>query len=486
MLPRRTLWFLLAVGVGFLVVLRTTAADGPPEKPVPAKPPTVKVEKSTLVAAVTAKGVVEAGTTDEVSIKLKAWMGPLAVKKVLVEHGTAVKKGDVLVEFDPEKLDQAIRDARQDRAISELALRQTELELPILEKQLPLDMAAAERDNKIALEDLKRFLDIDKPQSLQSAEFQLKSSAFSLEYAKDELKQLQKMYKDKDLTEETEEMVLKRQKYSVEMAEFSFKRSKLTTEQTVKIDLPRREQTARDTAAKSDLSFSKTKDSLPLSLAQKKLSFSKLKYEEVKAKDKLADLEADRAALTVIAPADGLVYYGKAVRAQWSGGTTLAPGGIVQTGEVFLTVVGTASLFVRAEVDEKDLRGLKAGLAGKATATAFPETPLAAKVTRVAAAPLGGKYEVRLELAGDPAAMGVVPGMTCSVRLVTAQRKDALSLPASAIFSDDTDEPSNFIYLSGKADMLGKRAVKIGKAFGDRVEILEGAKLGDEVLASKP
>jgi len=485
MLPRRTPWFLLAVGIGFLVILRTTAADGP-EKAVPTKSTTVKVEKSTLTAVVTAKGVVEAGTADEASIKLKAWLGPLVVKKVMVEHGTAVKKGDILVEFDPEKLDQAIRDARQDRAISELALRQTELELPILEKQLPLDLAAAERDHNIALEDLKRFLEIDKPQSLQSAEFQLKSAAFSLDYAKDELKQLLKMYKDKDLTEETEEMVLKRQKYSVEMSEFSYKRSKLMTEQSVKVELPRREQLARDTATKSELTYTKAKDSLPLSLAQKKLTFAKLKYEESKAKDRLADLEADRAALSVAAPADGLVYYGKTIRGQWSGGTTLNPGGMVQSGEVFMTVVSQSTLFVRAEVDEKDLRGLKAGLTGKASAPAFPETPLAVKVTRVAAAPLGGKYEIRLELTDAPADLGVVPGMSCSVRLVTALRKDALSLPSSAVFSDDSEELSNFIYLPSKTDMLVKRKVKVGRTFGDRMEILEGVKLGDEVLANKP
>jgi len=483
MLPRRTPWFLLAVGVGFLLVIRTTAADVADKAP-PAKPATVKVEKSNLTSAVVVKGAIDAGKSDEVSVKPKAWLGPLVIKKVAVEHGAPVKKGDVLLEFDGEKLDQMLRETKLDRAMADLSIRQSELELPILEKQLPLDLAAAEREAKNAADDLARFLEVDKPQSILSTEFQLKSSAFNLDYSRDELKQLQKMYKDKDLTEETEEMVLKRQKHSLEMAEYSSKQSKIFAEQSLKVTLPRREITARDAATKAEIALLRAKDSLPLAFNLKKLGFEKLKYEEAKSRERLNDLQVDRAALTVTAPADGIAYYGRSIRGNWSGGANLIPGGTVQPGEVFVTVVAPSPLTVRAEVDEKDLRGLKAGLEGKATATAFPDAPFAVKVNRVGAAPLGGKFELRLDI--DGAAAGVVPGMTCSVRLVTAQRKDALSLPSSAVFADDGDEPSNFVYLPNKSDKVLKRSVKVGSTFADRVEIIEGLKLGEEVLASKP
>ena len=40
-----------------------------------------------------------------------------------VEHGARVKKGDVLVEFDSEKIDKAIADLRTEQQIAEVAIK---------------------------------------------------------------------------------------------------------------------------------------------------------------------------------------------------------------------------------------------------------------------------------------------------------------------------------------------------------------------------
>src|SRR5581483_10553787 len=99
-------------------------------------------------------------------------------------------------------------------------------------------------------------------------------------------------------------------------------------------------------------------------------------------------------------------------------------------------------------------------------------------------APQGGKFEVRIEPDGDKAA-GLVPGMTCSVRFVTARKESALTVPASAVFEDDDD--AKYVYRPGKAGgKPQKKTVKVGITAGDRVEIVEGLSEGDEILASKP
>lgn len=488
-MPRRyTPWLVLAfvLGAGLLVAVRPTAAEDPPGKGKP-KPATVKVEKGPLTAAVSLKGVVEGEPAGELAVRFKSWAGPLTVKKA-VEHGTPVKAGDVVVEFETEKIDQAVRDARQERDLADLAIRQAETEFPILEKQLPLDLAVAERDVRHAAEDLKHFLDVDRPLSTHAAEFQVKAAAFYLESAKDELKQLQKMYRDKDLTEETEELVLKRYKQAVEQAEFRLRQTKVQAERTVAVDLPRREAAAKDTVVKAELALVRARDVQPLALRQKQLALAKLRYENAKAKDRLADLEADRAALAVKAPADGLAYHGRSVRGQWLApvgppGPSLLPGGTVVPGDVFLTVVNPARLTVRADAEEKELAGLKPGLAGRVAPTAFPDKKLPAKLTRVAAAPQGGRFEVRAGFAGEPPA-GVVPGMTCTVRFVTDRKDEALTVPASAVCDDG--EGGECVYLPGGSGRPAKRAVKVGPPVGDRVEVLAGLAEGDEILAAKP
>ncbi len=492
----------LVVGASVAAVLMTAGALPPSSaqdqpaaaaaKPAEApKPATVKVTKETLKVETALKGTVEADNAAEVSIRPEAWAGALTVVKA-VEHGASVKKGDVLVELEMEKIDQAIKDLRIDRELGELSLRQTEEELPVLEKLLPLDLADAEREKKQADEDLVRYLEVDKPQSEKLAEFLLKNSAHNLEYVQEELKQLQKMYRTKDLTEETEEMILKRQRHQVEASEFQLKNAQIRHDQTLKIDLPRQEQKARDGVIRQALALQRTRITLPSALNTKRLALAKQRIERERTAEKLAELEKDREAMIVRAPSDGVVYYGKAARGTWGGATAylakLQKGGTLTPSDVFMTVVAPRPVFVRAGVEEKEVGLLKAGMKGKAVPVAYPDMIIPATLAKVSAIPQSpGNFEARIDLATDKVADAdaLAPGMAVSVTIVSLKKENVLTVPASAVFTNEDDD-SKFVYVFGKDDKPEKKAVKVGKAVGGKAEILEGLKDGDEILANKP
>ena len=80
-----------------------------------------------------------------------------------VEHGAAVKRGDLLLALDIEKIDLAIADQEKDLQIADLSLKQAEQALQAMEKATPLDLEAAQRANRIAQEDLKQFCDVERP-----------------------------------------------------------------------------------------------------------------------------------------------------------------------------------------------------------------------------------------------------------------------------------------------------------------------------------
>ena len=197
------------------------------EKKDASAPATVKVEKGPFKVEVDLTGVFESAKMSEVSIKPKAWAMPLVVESA-VELGTPVKRGDILIELDREKIDKAIQDAEVEHSLGELALKHAEEEMPVLEKLLPLDLAAAERTKAQADEDLARFVEIDRPNSEKMAQFTVKSAVESLEYAKEELRQLEKMYRSKDLTEETEEIILRRTRFQVESSEVRLRQAELS------------------------------------------------------------------------------------------------------------------------------------------------------------------------------------------------------------------------------------------------------------------
>jgi RND family efflux transporter MFP subunit len=502
---RRYCWLLgLAVAIGLLGSMAPARDDdndvkraikvgkkaGPESNGKVAKPATVKVEKGTIKVEVSLKGIVEAEQMAELSIKPEAWSMPLTVKKA-VEHGTPVKKGDVLVEVDPEKIDRAIRELQMERELADLSLQQAQEELPVLEKMLPLDLASAERFKKHADEDLEHFLKVDRPLSEEAAENSVKSSTWSLENAKEELKQLQKMYRNKDLTEETEEIILKRQRHMVEMAEFFLKSSKIRRDQTLKVDLPRREQTMRDSAVKQAYALDKTKNLLKLTLSQKKLALNKLRYEHGKSEERLANLKKDRELFTVRAPADGIAYHGKCSRGQWTtamGMQKLQAGGTISPNDVFLTIVSPRPVFVRATVDEKDLHLLRPNLKGKVVPAGYPDLKLPARLVKVSSVPLSaGSFDARLAIEADKGAEALMPGMACTVKLTAYRNNSALTVPSSAVFTDDADEDVRYVYVADeKGGKLEKRTVKIGKTVGSKAEVLDGLREGDEILAAKP
>jgi len=445
--------------------------------------PTVKVARGRLVATTTLKGTVEGDARSEVSVRLKSWAGPLVVERA-IEHGAQVKKEDVLLTFDAEKITQLAQAARQERDLAKLAIKQAELELPVAKQQLPVDLKAAEREKNQTADDLARFLKVEKPRSIEEAQFSLKSSEFNVEQAKDELTQLEKMYRDKDLTEETEQTILKRYKFNLESAEHFLKGTKLRTERTLTIDVPRREESAEVAAAKAELAWERAREQLPLQVKQKELALEKLRFEDERAQEKLGDLEKDLAVMTVKAPAAGVVYYGRYVRGQWSGpqATAYLKGGTLPANDVVLTIISNGRLFLHTEAEEKDVGDLKAGQSARIAPVRFPARKLAGKVHRVASVPQAGKFEVLVAL-GDDSLDGIVPGLTGSAKIVTAQKENALSVPTSAVF-EDPDNDSSYVYLPG--DPPKRKTVKTGIVAGDKTEIVEGLAEGDEILAAKP
>ncbi len=510
-MPRRTCHFLrqvlLPAAVAALLVGLASAAEkkeaAKPEKPSSpaaksqkaapeASPqeggPTYKVKKEPFKIEVTLKGTFEAEKTVEISVRPDVWAMYEVVKAA--EHGQAVKRGDVLVQFDTEKIDDEIADLRLKRALSDLAFKQAEENLKILQASTPVDLKAAERAQKIAHEDLEKFVRADRALSEKSANYMLRSAENYLENQQDELRQLEKMYKADDLTEETEEIVLKRQRRAVESAEHMVETTRANRDDTLKFDLPRRQEALEQGAVKQDLTAARAKFSLPAALSQAQRDFEKLKLDRTREEEKLKKILADRATMTVKAPTDGVVYYGRFTRGKWSGmeqvAESLRPGGVVMKNAVFMTVVKPRPVFVRTSVAEADVAKLRPGMKGTVQPTAFAEVKLEAAVDRIDAIPSAtDSFEVRLGLRSDPLPASIVPGMTSTAKIVSYHDRSAIAIPSKALFTEELDERQTYVYLIA-AGKPAKRPVTVGKRADDRVEIVRGLAAGDEILLERP
>jgi HlyD family secretion protein len=466
---------------------KPAAVKSAPAKP--AAPATHTAKKVPIKVALDLDGVFEAQTTHEISVKPDEWNA--LIIETIVPHGAKVRKGDVLVTLDPEKLDKVIADLQTELKLVDVAIELGQQQLLAIETTTPLSLEANQRAAKNAEEDRKFFFDVDKPFSLAAIDFSLTMSKAMLEYDEEELRQLEKMYNADDITEETEEIVLKRARDSVERSKFMAKAAQIRHDYALSFTMPRAEDQIKDATDRRVIETAKAKIDLPLALQKQRLDQQRLVVQRERAEERLKKLTADRELLSVKSPADGVVYYGKANRGRFGDaialGDAFRPRGAIQPNQVFMTIVQPRPMSIRAIAPEPQLHYLRTGLKGVATPTAYPDMRLPAAVDRVSDIPTGpGNFDARFDVFLDRKAKGIMPGMGCKVKLVAYLKHESLAIPPKLVGTDKIDDEKKFVWVLDKDERPKKRDVTLGEKTDEYVEIRSGLAEGDKVLLEAP
>jgi len=456
-------------------------------KEAAAKPATQKLKKGPFRVEVALEGVFEAQNQAELVIRPQEWAA-LSVLKA-VEHGAAVKQGDLVLALDTDKIDRVIVELRAEMELNELALKQAAANLAAMEKVAPLEVQANDRNRRINEEDWKRFQEVDEPLMAKLNEYHLKSAKEFLEYAEEEYRQLEKMYKADDLKEETEKIVLRRAQAGVDRAKLSMEIAKANYEEARKLSLPRMEERTKDQTERSRIDTEFTALTLPMLMSKHRLDVEKLQVTRDLGADRLKKLLSDRDAMIVKAPIDGIVYYGRSVRGKCSATNvdTLRRGATIMPNDVFMTVVQTRPLMIRTTVPESQFQRVRAGLQAVVQPDGIPWLKLSAVVHRVGAFPMGSNgFDCQLTVANDGLNSAIVPGINCEIKMIAYKKTDALTVPPKAVFTEEFDLAKQYVYLQGKNGKPEKRAVTLGERNDKQIEVLQGLAQGDEILLEKP
>ena len=402
----------------------------------------------------------------------------LKVERV-VAQGTRVSKGEPIIWLDSQALDDQIAALETSQELSALALEDAELGLAEMEKTIPLDLAALRRAQKQAEEDLLDFIKVRRPQEEEQVKRSVESAQFSLEYAEEELKQLEKMYKADDLTEETEEIILKRTQRAVDSARYYLGIAKTSAERKLEVLIPRQAIAEEEAVRRIDATTAKSEITLPNNLKRERLKVAKARVDHEKSAEELKKLRADRKLMTVKAPMDGIVFYGAFSGGKWATASSLSqklrPGGTLAANEVVMTIADPALLHVVATASEKQLNDLRPGLPVNVVPTAANSLVLAGKVSAVSRIlDPQGAFTVEVQVAGKTPG-NLTPGMTCDVSVDAYSKKAALTIPEKMLI---TKNGQHFVKIVGQQK---PRPVTVGRRVDDKVEIVKGLKVGDKV-----
>ena len=421
----------------------------------------------------------------------------------ILPNATAVKKGDSIVQFDLTKLDKQIESYEKTIAEKEVAFALAQSELSSLEKLTPIQMTENQRAVERAKDDFKYLVDTKIPVQREAVQREVVGAERTLAYNNEELVQLEKMYTDDDFTEETEEMMLKRTRWSVEGAEFRLKRAKLDAERTLEVTIPRQLKDSKEAVEKSEIRLERAKIDLPASLESKKLTVAGLAKELVDYKDALAELKQDAEHLAqMTAPMDGVLLYG-----DWTG--TTPPSNVadvarrLNVGSSFaihatnLTVAGNTPGTLAVSVPEHyrnllDWDGSNEKAAGSsryATLKAANGSAFAVGLREISPTLQADKsyaaildVDTSSEVFAASASPAARPGMHTSVSLVDYDAPEAIVIPNSLIEKKfENGKLVRFVPLLNDDGSTTEQPVTYSRATKEKAEILTGLKAGDQI-----
>ncbi len=464
--------------------IEAEAAAAEEKKPDPPKTVKAATAPITIVEKITAR--VESQSSHEIRIDMDQWTD-LEVAEA-VAQGSSVKKGDAVLKFDTEEIDQKMRDAKLDMQLAQLEKELAEAENDYANRMWEMERELAETNWAESRDDIQFWLEVQKGMTIESAQRSLQQSEFGVEYAQEELTQLEKMYSEDELTEESEKIVLERSRRDLDNSQFWLKRNRVETDRELNIEIPRSEEQQKRQLRKGELEYNKAMIDLPAAKKRREINFDKSRFTHEKAVKEFEKLEADHARMELTAPADGVLYHGTFKRGAWSNDSgskmrQIKADDKLGNDVVVMTVLDPGRLQLRCDLTEAQQPLVKPGMQVHVTSDALPGKKFTATVQSVSDFPVESEnYDCVLTLGTK--LEGLRPGMNCNGKIVVYEQKAAVMVPTASVFTDN-DGISHYVYKWSNG-IATRHEIVAGRDHDSKTEILEGLMANDEILEAKP
>ncbi len=159
-------------------------------------------------------------------------------------------------------------------------------------------------------------------------------------------------------------------------------------------------------------------------------------------------------------------------------------GAYVEAATVVMTIVDNSRLELQSSVATADLGTIRAGQRATFQVNSYPEVTFAGRVVEINPAVDEQTRSARVRIAVDNPARKLKAGMFGQGEILTAVDAAAVIVPGGAVYRDDRSAKSAYVFVvqDGKA---ARREVRIGRERDSRLEILDGLRPGDRLIAEQ-
>ena len=394
------------------------------------------VKKRGLEVTITEQGTVQSAENTEIKCRVRGF----STVTYIIEAGTDVKEGDVLVRLDTKRVEDAISKHTTESHTARATLEES---IANLNQRLLAEDAYLEGEYKTRLQKLER---------------QLKVARTNLETAESHLANSRSMFNRGFVT-----------LLEVESNEFTVTRAKLELE-VIETDLRVLEKYTRN------MRLETIRGQLAAAKSKKEADESGLAMDEGRRDRAIRELEY----CVIKATKPGLVIYPSS--AAWKDTPDVTVGAGVRRDQTLLLMPDLSKMQVKVGIHESMIARVHVGMQAKVT---LANSVLDGRVSSVAsvARPAGWwtgnvvKYDVIIDV---PTMDDLKPGMTAEVDLLLASYDDVVSIPVASVI--ETEEGC-FCWVKRGEDFV-RRPIILGDGNDIFLVVQQGLELGDEVALS--
>lgn len=231
-------------------------------------------------------------------------------------------------------------------------------------------------------------------------------------------------------------------------------------------------------------------DSATVALAQAR-SANEVAQKQLADLRRLGQQQAIKAAHGSRASAEGQMRTAEAqlsyseIRSPIDGVVTDRPlftGDLATANQPILTVMNLSRLIAKAHIPQAEAATLRVGNAAELKVAGLDE-PVKGRVTLVSPALDTGSTTIEVWVEASKPDPALKPGMTVELAMTAKTAKDAVVVPANAVFKNP-EGGADYVVLAGSDQKAHWKTVQIGLRNSDQAQIVSGINAGDPVISS--
>lgn len=472
------LFIIIALGVSGMYLLGSSKN----EADVADNGATFAVKRGPLTISVTESGTIKARDQEILKNEVEGRVSILYI----IEEGTRVKEGELLVELDSSdivdnKIDQEIR--VQNTEASFIRAREN---LAVAKNRAKSNVDTAELDFEFAKQDLEKYIKGEYPNELKRAESDIQLAEERVARSQETLKWSKRLYGEKFISQtelQADQLTANRDKVDLEIAENDLS---LLTDYTYK----RRIAQLESNVSQRELDLEIAEREAKSDIVQAEVDLRAKESEHKRQQSKLEKLEEQLIKTKIHAPSEGLVIYATSAKSGWRGNDEpLTEGRQVHEREELIYLPTTSSSKVEVGIHETSLDKIEIGIVAKITVDALDGKEFSGTVAKIAPLPDAQRkwlnpdlqvYNTEIYLNGNDEALRT--GMSCTTEIIIEKYEDTLYIPIQAVIKVD-GKPTVYVINGGKPEPV---TVETGLDNNRMICILSGLEEGQKVMLTPP